>query len=84
MEPTRSTKRPVVLDKSYVQGERSLGRLGVECELLFPDALFFEVVATNKTARGRCLRKLEEVGREGPIRVVPDVGELLKKEIDGL
>ena len=77
-------KRAVVLDKSYVQGERSLLRLGAECELLFPDALFFEVVATNETARGRCLRKLEEAGREGRIRVVPNVGELLEKEIEGL
>ena len=79
-----STKRPVVLDKSYVRGVRSLGCLGAQCELLFPDAFFFEVVATDEAARDRCLRKLEEVGQEGRIRVVPNVGELLKKEIDGL
>ena len=77
-------KCQVVLDKNYVQGERSLWGLAAECELLVPDALVFEVVATNDIARGRCLRKLQEVGREDSIRVVPNVGELLKKEIDGL
>ena len=83
-ERTMSTKRPVVLDKSYVQGVRSLWGLGAQCELLFADALLFELVATDETARCRCLRKLEEVGREGGIRLVPNVGELRRKEVDGL
>lgn len=75
---------PIIVDKSYAQGARSLGPFQRRWCLLFPDAFFFEVASTEPQARERCLAKLRELHGHGGLRVAPNVGELLRKEIHNL
>ena len=75
---------PIIVDKSFAQGARSLGPFQRRWCLLFPDAFFFEVASTEPRARERCLAKLREVHGHGGLRVAPNVGELLRKEIHDL
>ena len=63
---------------------RSLLELHDQWQLLFPDAFFFEVASTDARARERCLSKLRELRRYDAVRVAPNVGEMLRKEIHRL
>lgn len=76
--------RPIIVDKSYAQGIRSLPDLRDQWQLLFPDAFFFEVASTDARARELCLSKLRELHRYGAVRVAPNIGEMLRKEINRL
>ena len=76
--------RPIIVDKSYAQGVRSLLPFQRHWCLVFPDAFFFEVASTDPQARERCLTKLREVHSHGGLSVAPIVGELLRKEIHDL
>ena len=76
-----STATPIIVDKSYAQGARSLLHLQRDWRLLFPDVFFFEVASTDPSARRSCLSKLLDVHRNGGVHVTPNVGELLGKEI---
>lgn len=76
--------RPIIVDKSYAQGAQSLRPFQRRWSLLFPDAFFFEVASTDPQARERCLAKLRELHDHGGLRVAPNVGELLRKEIHDL
>lgn len=78
------TARPsIVLDKSYVQGARTLLGLMRDFDLLFPDPLFYEV-GSDSRARERSMRKMREVHRTGGLTVGPAVSDLLRIEIAGL
>lgn len=79
-----SIPKPIIVDKSYAQGARSLLHLQRDWHLLFPDVFFFEVASTDSSARQSCLSKLLELHRDGGVHVVPNVGTLLRKEMDGL
>lgn len=81
-----ATRRCVIVDKSYIQGAGvdSLLELQEDWNLLFPDAFFFEVASTDRTARERCLAKLREVHRSRRLFVAPNLGELLRREIHTL
>ncbi len=79
-----SAPTPIIVDKSYAQGARSLVPLQRDWRLLFPDAFFFEVASTNPSARQACLSKLLDVHRDGGVHVAPHVGELLHREIRDL
>lgn len=81
LEPSHAVPKAIIVDKSYAQGVRSLSSFQRSWCLLFPDAFFFEVASTDPQARERCLAKLREVHGHGGLRVVPNVGELLQKEI---
>ena len=83
-DQTPAEPRPVVVDKSYAQGIRSLLGLHDQWQLLFPDAFFFEVASTDARARELCLSKLRELHRYDAVRVAPNVGEMLRKEINRL
>ncbi len=76
----------VIVDKSYLQGAgiHPLLELQNDWKLLFPNAFFFEVASTDKTARERCLEKLRQIHRSGRLRVAPNMGELLRREIHTL
>ena len=63
---------------------RSLIELYRDWDLVVPDAFFFEVASTDSDARDRCLRKLRQLHDEGGVRIAPNVGEMLHKEIQGL
>ena len=76
--------RPIVVDKSYAQGIRSLLDLRDQWQLLFPDAFFFEVASTDARARELCLSRLRELHRYDAVRVAPNVGQLLRNEISRL
>ena len=82
--PASATPRPIVVDKSFAQGIRSLLGLHDQWQLLFPDAFFFEVASTDARARERCLSKLRELRRYDAVRVASNVGEMLRKEIHRL
>ena len=84
LEPSHAVPKPIIVDKSYAQGARSLSSFQRSWCLLFPDAFFFEVASTDPQARERCLAKLREVHGHGGLRVAPNVGELLRKEIHDL
>ena len=90
VEDRRTTVTPspeppsVVVDKSYAQGIGSLLELHGQWRLLFPDAFFFEVASTDAGARERCLSKLRELHRHNAVRVAPNVGEMLRREIHRL
>ena len=79
-------RNSVIVDKSYLQGAgiHPLLELQEDWNLLFPDAFFFEVASTDKTARDRCLKKLREIHRSGRLFVAPNMGELLRREIHTL
>ena len=79
-------RNSVIVDKSYLQGAgiHPLLELQDDWKLLFPDAFFFEVASTDKTARERCLEKLRQIHRSGRLRVAPNMGELLRREIHTL
>lgn len=79
-----SLPRPIIVDKSYAQGARSFLHLQRDWRLLFPDVFFFEVASTDPSARQSCLSKLLELHRDGGVHVAPNVGALLRKEIDSL
>lgn len=76
--------RPIIVDKSYAQGIRSLLDLRDQWQFLFPDAFFFEVASTDARARELCLAKLRELHRCDAVRVTPNVGEMLGQEINHL
>ena len=84
LESGHPVPKPIIVDKSYAQGARSLSSFQRSWCLLFPDAFFFEVASTDPQARERCLAKLREVHGHGGLRVAPNVGELLRKEIHDL
>ena len=79
-----SIPRPIIVHKSYAQGARSLLHLQRDWRLLFPDVFFFEVASTDRSVRQSCLSRLLELHGDGGVHVVPNVGTLLRKEIDGL
>lgn len=79
-----SAPRPIVIDKSYAQGVRSLRHLHDQWQLLFPDTFFFEVASTDSRARELCLSKLRELHRRDAVRVAPNLGEMLRQEINRL
>ena len=79
-----SIPRPIIVDKSYAQGARSLLHLQRDWRLLFPDVFFFEVASTDPSARQSCLSKLLDLHRDAGVHVAPNVGALLRMEIDGL
>lgn len=79
-----SIPRPIIVHKSFAQGARSLLHLQRDWRLLFPDVFFFEVASTDPSVRQPCLSKLLDLHRDGGVHVAPNVGALLRKEIDGL
>ena len=83
-DQTPVAPRPIIVDKSYAQGIRSLLDLRDQWQLLFPDAFFFEVASTDARARELCLSRLRELHRHGAVRVAPNIGEMLRKEINRL
>lgn len=81
---TPAALRSIIVDKSYAQGIRSLLDFRDRWQLLFPDAFFFEVASADDRARELCLSKLRELHRYDAVRVAPNVGEMLRKEINRL
>ena len=84
LERGHRVTKPIVVDKSYAQGARSLRPFQRRWRLLFPDAFFFEVASTDPQARERCLTKLRELHGYAGVSVAANVGELLRKEIHNL
>jgi len=84
LERGHPVPQPIIVDKSFAQGSHSLDPFQGRWCLLFPDAFFFEVASTDPQAQARCLSKLREVHDHGALRVAPNVGELLRKEIHDL
>ena len=70
----------VVLDKSYLDGARraSVRHLCDNYTVLLSDELFYELMTTRPDSRKHCFSKLPE--RQNPVRLVPNVGALIRFE----
>lgn len=75
-------KKPILLDKSYLQGAPSLevqdlcgGRL-----VLMNETLFFETLLSKPRKRRSCFSKL--MSRENPVLLVPHMGTLIRGEVN--
>lgn len=76
--------RPIILDKSYLQGtsQGRLRKLSTQFQFLMPDVLFYELITSSEPGRSRCFKKLPQ--KANPIPVVKSVGNLLRKELTTL
>lgn len=70
----------IVLDKSFLCGARTeqVHNLCRESNVLMPESLFYEILATTPRDRAACFRKLPDV--DNPVVLIPGVGALLKFE----
>ena len=73
--------RPVILDKSYLQGtsHNRFQELSTQFRFLMPDVLFYELISCDEPVRSRCFRKFPQ--KSNPISLVKSVSELLRKEL---
>ncbi len=74
--------RPVVLDKSYLQGTcaEQVEQLCNNCRTLIPDVHLYELFLAPSSTRARCLRKLR---RDQPVvDVVMGLGVLFRFEVN--
>ena len=71
----------IIVDMSYFRAAKSLHDLQKDWILLFPDAFIHELVSADAQFRNASMRKLRELNRVGGVRIVPDLGELMRKEI---
>lgn len=72
----------IILDKSYLDGAptASVRSLCEHFHVLMSDELFFELLTTEVPSQKRCFAKLPE--RENPLVLIPNVGALLRFELD--
>ena len=84
LQHSTTARRSIIVDKSYAQGARSLKALLKDWDMVFPDAFFFEVASTDTRARKKCLKEIRQLHASAGVHVAPNVGELLRQEIQGL
>lgn len=72
----------VVIDKSYVQGSSrdEIHNLCCEYRLVMPEVLFMEILTTKEENISKCFKKFPQT--ENPVELIPDVGSLLRFEIE--
>lgn len=70
----------IVIDKSYLQGAstETVRSLCEENNVLFIEALFFELLTTDESARKACFAKFPE--KENPVTLIPRAGPLIRYE----
>lgn len=72
----------VVLDKSYLQGssKNEIHQLCSQHQLIMPEVLFLEILTTKTENMVKCFKKFPEI--ENPVALVPNVGSLIRHEIE--
>ncbi len=70
----------IVIDKSYLQGATTecVRSLCEEHNVLFTEALLYELLTTKESVRNACFAKFPE--KENPVTLIPRAGPLLRYE----
>ncbi len=70
----------IVIDKSYLHGAstETVRRLCEEHNVLFTEALFYELLTTEASERDACFAKFPE--KENPVTLIPRAGPVLRYE----
>ena len=74
--------RPIILDKSYLQGTpgNRFKELSEQFQFLMPDVLFYELISSpDVSERSICFQKFPQT--TNPIPLVKSVSDLLRKEL---
>lgn len=74
----------IILDKSYLDGAtpKEIHRLCKEYRVLMSDVLFYELTTTTEESRQKCFNKFPDTSN--PVELVPNVGTLLRYELNNL
>jgi len=72
----------VIIDKSYLDAASpsQVRQLCTKHTVLMADVLFYELMTTNERSRKHCFNKFPDTNN--PVKLVPNVGSLLKYELD--
>lgn len=72
----------IILDKSYLDGAspQEIKSLCRNHRVFMPDVLFYELITSRKTSMQRCFNKFPDT--INPVELIPNVGTLLRYEID--